>query len=69
LKREGKKYSWVEPYVTKTELIETLVKGLDRALTHQEASVTNWICDCDTETRGILLDLFKELVQNQKDAN
>lgn len=65
MKNEEKIYSWVEPYVTRQELIQTLVKGLDRTLTHQEARILNRICDCDCETRSVILELLKELVQRQ----
>lgn len=48
MNNEEKIYSWVEPYVTRQELIQILVKGLERALTHQEArtvkrEVSYWI--------------------------
>lgn len=65
MNNDEKIYKWVEPFVTRQELIQTLVKGLDRALTHQEARILNWICDGDCETRGVILDLFTELVQRQ----
>src|SRR5207253_10458955 len=32
MNNDEKIYKWVEPYVTRQELIQTLVKGLDRAL-------------------------------------
>lgn len=65
MNNEEKIYSWVEPYVTRQELIQILVKGLERAFTHQEARILIRICESDCETRSVILDLFKELVQIQ----
>jgi hypothetical protein len=58
-----KQYRFVEPNVTRQEMSKTLTKGLGRALTQQEANIIYWLGDCDYETRGVLLDLFKELVE------
>ena len=60
---EDKVHKWMDPFTAKQELIETLVKGLDRALTHQEIKILHWICDSDLEKSGVITDLIKELVQ------
>lgn len=62
-----KLYRCVDPDVTRKELVKILSKGLGRALTQQEANTVHWLGDCSFETRGILLDLFKELVEKQED--
>lgn len=56
-----KQYKFVEPEETLEEMIDTLSKGLKRALTEQEMKVVCWLSDCNYETRGVLLDLFKKL--------
>ncbi|HWO77774.1 MAG TPA: helix-turn-helix domain-containing protein [Bacillus sp. (in: firmicutes)] len=57
----NKTYKFVEPDVTRNEFVEVLYKGLGRKLTDQELRVLYWLGDCENETRGVLLDLFKEL--------
>lgn len=44
-------------------MIEVLVKGLGRKLTEQEIETIFWLGDADYQTRGVLLDLFKELAE------
>lgn len=56
-----KLYPFVEPNVTRQELIKILVKGLERSLTEQETRFIHWLGDCDYETRGVIVDLFKEM--------
>lgn len=63
-----KVYKFVEPAVTRQEFSQTLVKGLGRALTEQEAKTLHWLSECEFETRGVILDLFKELVKRQDEA-
>lgn len=60
-----KQYKFVEPRVTQMEMAKILVKGLGRALTDQEAKTIHWLSNCEYETRGVLTDLFKELVERQ----
>lgn len=56
-----KQYKFVDPQVTRREMAQVLIKGLDRSLTEQEVSAIHWLGDTDYTTRGVLLDLFKEL--------
>ncbi|WP_286231279.1 hypothetical protein [Neobacillus mesonae] len=49
------------------EMVITLSKGLKRALTEQEVRIIYWLGDCDYETRGVILDLFKELGEKIED--
>jgi hypothetical protein len=58
-------YPFVEPEVTREEMISILSKGLKRELTDQEMKTLFWLSDCDYETRGVLTDFFKELVERQ----
>lgn len=58
-----KKYKFVEPQVTRREIAQTLIRTLDRELTEQEVKVIYWLGDAEYETRGVLLDLFKELAE------
>lgn len=64
-----KEYRFVDPQVTRQKMSKTLVKGLGRALTQQEANTIYWLSECEYETRGILLDLFKELVEKKEENN
>lgn len=57
----SKKYEFVEPEVTRDEMVNVLVKGLERSLTDQEVRTINWLSDCEYITRVVLLDLFKEM--------
>lgn len=56
-----KQYQFIEPSETSKEMAEVLVKGLGRALTQQEADTLYWLSECEYVTRGVILDLFKEL--------
>lgn len=56
-----KQYRFVEPKVKEKQLVITLESGLGRALTQQESKTIKWISECEFETSGVLLDLFKEL--------
>lgn len=56
-----KRYQFVEPEETRKEMVEVLVKGLGRALTQQEADTLYWLSECEYTTRGVILDLFKEI--------
>ncbi|WP_078430998.1 hypothetical protein [Alkalihalobacterium alkalinitrilicum] len=60
-------YPFVKPGETRKEMVRVLTKGLERSITDQEAKIIYWLGDCDPETRGVLLDLFKEL--SEKDRN
>ena len=60
-----KKYKFGEPEVTEKQMTETLVKGLGRDLTEQESNTIKWLSDAGYESRGVLLDLFKELTQKK----
>lgn len=60
-----KQYRFVEPEETLEEMVYTLSKGLKRALTEQEMKTIYWLSDCNYETRGVLLDLFKELSEKE----
>lgn len=62
-----KKYKFVEPEETREEMITVLVKGLGRSLTQQEARIIHWLGYCEYETRGVILDLFKELSEKGRD--
>lgn len=57
----AKKYKFLEPQVTRREMAQVLIKALDRSLTEQEIKTIHWLGDTEFETRGVLLDLFKEL--------
>jgi hypothetical protein len=48
-------------YIIKEEL-----KGLRRALIEQEINTVYWLGDCDYETRDVITDLFKELVERME---
>ena len=61
------KYQFVEPNITREQLSIILSKGLKRALTQQEANTIYWLSECDYETRGILTDLFRELVEKGRE--
>jgi hypothetical protein len=61
-----KQYKFVDPNVTRQEMAKVLIKGLDRYLTEQEVKLIHWLGDCEFETRGVLLDIFKELVERQE---
>ena len=56
------KYKFVEPEIKEQQLIDVLEKGLGRELTTLESRKIKWISECEYETSGVLLDLFKELV-------
>ncbi|WP_025727733.1 hypothetical protein [Heyndrickxia ginsengihumi] len=57
----AKQYKFVDPQVTRREIGQELVKGLERSLNDQEIDAIYWLGDADYKTRGVLLDLFKEL--------
>lgn len=59
----AKQYKYVDPDVTRKEMIEVLVKALGRKLTDQEVSMVHWLGDCSYESRGVILDLFKEMAE------
>lgn len=61
-----KQYEFMEPGVTRNKMIEILVRGLGRALTEQEVRVIYWLGDCEYETRGVLTDLFEELMNKEE---
>lgn len=61
-----KRYQFVDPNVSRQELAKVLIRGLGRSLTDQEIKTIYWLGDCEYETRGVLLDLFKELVERQE---
>lgn len=70
-KRMSTEYKFVDPDVTCEQMVEVLVKGLNRKLTDQEIRKIYWIGDTESETRGVLLDLFKELtgeIENLKNS-
>ncbi|WP_404470636.1 hypothetical protein [Sutcliffiella horikoshii] len=58
-------YKFVDPQVTRREMVQVLTKGLGRSLTEQEINTIHWLGDCEYQTRGVLLDLFKELVEKK----
>ncbi|RJR23621.1 hypothetical protein C4578_04065 [Candidatus Microgenomates bacterium] len=62
-----KNYKFVDPQVTRREMVEVLTKGLGRRLTKPEIDTIHWLGDCEYKTREVLLDLFKELA-NKKDV-
>lgn len=57
----AKHYKFVDPQVTRREMVAVLVKGLGRQLTEDEIDTIHWLGDCEFKTRGVILDLFKEL--------
>lgn len=65
MNEQKKIYKFVEPHITRLELANVLAKGLGRALTEQEAKTLHWLSECEFETRGVILDLFKELVKKR----
>lgn len=65
---EKKQYKFVDPQESRREMAQILIKGLERSLTEQEIKTIYWLGDTDYETRGVLLDLFKELVERQEDC-
>jgi hypothetical protein len=69
MNHDEKGYLWVDPYVTRQELIQLLVKGLDRPLKYQEVRILNWICDLDSQSRRVITELMKELVQRKERKN
>lgn len=62
-----KTYKYVEPAQTRQEMAKVLIKALERSLTDQEAKALYWLSDCEYETRGVILDLFKELASKIDD--
>ncbi|ADU30390.1 hypothetical protein [Evansella cellulosilytica] len=58
--KRGNYYMFEEPNKTRKDMAEVLVKGLGRSLTDLEARIIYWLGDCCPDTRGVLLDLFKE---------
>ena len=56
-----KQYKFVDPDETINEMLKVLVNGLGRGLTEQELKTVIWLGNTEYETRGVLLDLFKEL--------
>ncbi|MEH7526129.1 hypothetical protein V7149_23110 [Bacillus sp. JJ1503] len=56
-------YKFVEPDTTRQEIAKTLIKSLERSLTEQEVKTIYWLGDCEYETRGVLTDLFNELLE------
>ncbi|WP_066297635.1 hypothetical protein [Bacillus sp. FJAT-29937] len=56
-----KQYEYVDPDVTRQEMAKVLIKGLGRSLTEQEIRTIYWLGDIEYKSRGIILDLFKEL--------
>jgi hypothetical protein len=59
----GKQYKFIEPDTTRQEIGRTLIKALERDLTEQEFRTIYWLGDCDFETRGVITDLFKEMLE------
>jgi hypothetical protein len=59
----SKQHKFVDPEVTRQEIGKTLIKALERDLTEQEVRTIYWLGDCDYETRGVITDLFKELLE------
>lgn len=57
----SKQYKFVEPIVKEKQLFTTLQNALGRSLTPQESKTIHWISECEFETSGVLLDLFREL--------
>lgn len=62
-----KQYKMVDPMMTREQMEKVLVEGLGRTLTEQESKIIYWLGDCDYETRGVLLDLFKELTEKRSE--
>ncbi|PLS04045.1 hypothetical protein [Neobacillus cucumis] len=62
-----KQNKFVDPKVTREEMVKVLVKGLGRSLTDIEAKKLFWLSETFYETRGVILDIFKELVERQED--
>lgn len=58
-----KQYKFVEPEETRDQLVKVLVRGLERSLTDQEAKTIHWLSQCEYETRGVITDLFKEMLE------
>lgn len=54
-------YKFVDPDVTREQMTKVLVRVLNRKLTEQEIRIIYWLGNTEPETRGVLLDLFKEL--------
>jgi hypothetical protein len=56
------KYSrFVSEEVAYKEMKELLEQKLDRELTELEDKKIKWFADCEYETIGVFVDLFKEL--------
>jgi hypothetical protein len=62
-------YKFVEPKVTREEIGKTLIRGLNRSLTEVEVKTIYWLGDCDYETRGVITDLIKELVERKLESD
>lgn len=52
-----KQYKYVDPSVTLKEMTNVI----NRPLTDQEERALRWLSETEYETRGVLLDLFKEI--------
>lgn len=64
-----KQYKFVDPFDMQNEMVDVLSRGLGRALTELEMRKIVWLSDCEYETSGVLLDLFKELSQKEDIQN
>lgn len=61
----GKRYEVRDSDKVRMEIVQVLEKGLGRSLTGQELYVAYWLGDCEFETVGVLLDIFKELAEKR----
>jgi hypothetical protein len=50
-------------------MTKVLEEGLDRVLTVQELKTVHWLSDTENETRGVILDLFKDLSKKAGERN
>lgn len=60
-----KTYKFVEPEETRKQLCELFVMALNRPANQIEARVINWISECEYETRGVIVDIFQEIVEKK----
>lgn len=65
----AKRYEFVDSEIKEQQLVGVLEKGLGRELTALEFRKIKWISECDYETSGVLLDLFKELSEKNGPSN
>ncbi|MBO1005768.1 hypothetical protein [Pseudogracilibacillus auburnensis] len=63
-----KQYKFTDSLKWQDEFTEVLMKGLGyRKITEDEMRTIIWLADCEYKTRGVILDLIKEIVERQEE--